>query len=76
MSSAQDTGGSDAFPSRPEAPAILVRALITDEEWRALNAAVARTGADVGTIVGWLISEYLWANGYMDSAAPGAADGT
>ncbi len=63
----RDTPASDASPGSQHVPVILARADITDEEWNALSTAAIQTNSSVQAIVGSLISEYLWANGYVET---------
>jgi hypothetical protein len=67
----RDTPASSAFPVSQHVPAILACADITDEEWNALRTAAIQTNSSVRTIVGSLISEYLWANGYVETGSTG-----
>ena len=60
-----------AGESSRRAPAIVLRASITAEEWTALRAAAIRMDSTVQAIVGSLISDYLWANGYIGSEQTG-----
>jgi hypothetical protein len=41
--------------------------VVTAEEWKALRTAAIQTNSSVQAIVGSLISEYLWANGYVET---------
>ncbi len=62
--------------SQEHVPAITLRASLTDEEWKALLSAATRTGSNVQTIVGSLILDYLWTNGYLQTEeTDGSADG-
>jgi hypothetical protein len=57
----------DALRVSQRVPAILAGADITDEEWNALRMAAIQTNSGAQAIVGSLISEYLWANGYIET---------
>ncbi len=63
----RDTPTSSAFPGSRHVPAILACADVTDEEWKALRTAAIQTNSSAQAIVGSLISEYLWANGYIET---------
>jgi hypothetical protein len=67
----RETPAGSAFPDSQHVPVILACADITDEEWNALRTAAIQTNSSVQAIVGSLISEYLWANGYVETDSTG-----
>jgi hypothetical protein len=62
-----DTATNEALLDSQHLLAILACADITDEERRVLRTVAIETNSSVQAIVGSLISEYLWANGYIET---------